>query len=154
MKAAWEATERHPLTGWDWRIEPVTMPPRNEKSFGEEESLKALLDPKQSKAKRNNAAYQIAWLRRRSRPIDFTCLDLGQAAVLHLPGEPFIEYQLKAQELAGDRFVCVAGYGDDGPGYIPTNKAYLEGGYEPTVALAAPSEELMVKTIAKLLKRS
>jgi hypothetical protein len=72
--------------------------------------------------------------------------------VLHLPGEPFIEYQLKAQELAKDRFVCVAGYGDGGPGYIPTDHAYLEGGYEPTVALAAPCEEMLYKAMAKVLK--
>ncbi len=152
MKAASAATERHPLTGWAWRVEPVTMPPRKEKSFGEEESRKILMDPKKAKAARNNAAYQIAWLKRRERPIEFTCLDLGKAVVLHLPGEPFVEYQRKAQELRDDLFVCAAGYGDDGPGYIPTNKAFLEGGYEPTVALAAPSEELMVKTVAKLLK--
>ena len=61
--------------------------------------------------------------------------------VLHLPGEPFIEYQLKAQQLRKDVFVCVAGYGDGGPGYIPTDQAYLEGGYEPTVALAATERE-------------
>ena len=94
----------------------------------------------------------MAWLKRIDRPIELTCLDLGKAQVLHLPGEPFIEYQLKAQELRKDAFVCVAGYGDDGPGYIPTNKAFFEGGYEPTVALAAPSEEVLIKTVAKLLK--
>ncbi|HKI35469.1 MAG TPA: hypothetical protein VKA46_26670 [Gemmataceae bacterium] len=152
MTAAWKATERQALTGWVWRVEPVTLPPRKEASFGEEESRKALENPEEKPAKRNNGAYQLAWLKRRDRPIDFACLDLGKAVVLHLPGEPFIEYQLKAQELRPDDFVCVAGYGDDGPGYIPVNKAYLEGGYEPTVALAAPSEELMVKSMAKLLK--
>ena len=152
MKAAWAATRRHPLTGWDWRVEPVKLPPRAEKSFGEEESRAALMNPKLATARRNNAAYQLAWLQRIDRPIDFVALDLGKAAVLHLPGEPFIEHQLRAQEQRKDLFVCVAGYGDDGPGYIPTNKAYLEGGYEPTVALAAPSEELMGKTTAKLLK--
>ena len=109
--------------------------------------------PDEKPAKRNNAAFQLAWLKRRQRPIDFACLDLGRALVLHLPGEPFVEYQLKAQELRPDAFVCVAGYGDDGPGYIPTNRAYLEGGYEPTVALAAPSEELMTGAIAKLLRK-
>ena len=152
MAAAWKATERHALSGWQWRVEPVTMPPRKEASFGEEESKKALENADEKPAKRNNGAYQLAWLKRRDRPIDFVCLDLGKARVLHLPGEPFIEYQLKAQELRPEEFVCVAGYGDDGPGYIPTNRAFLEGGYEPTVALAAPSEELMIKTIAKLIK--
>jgi hypothetical protein len=152
MAAAWKATERHALSGWAWRVEPVKMPPRVEKSFGEEESRKALEDVKQTTARRNNAAFQLAWLKRLDRPIDFACLDLGKAQVLHLPGEAFVEYQLKAQELRKDVFVCVAGYGDDGPGYLPTDAAYLEGGYEPTVALAAPSEALMVRTMAKLLK--
>ncbi len=152
MVAAWKATERHAVNGFDWRVEPVTLAPRAEKSFGEEASKQALADEKAAKAKRGNGAFQLAWLKRIDRPIDFSCLDFGKALVLHLPGEPFIEYQLKAQDLRKDRFVCVAGYGDGGPGYIPTNRAYLEGGYEPTVALAAPSEQVMVKTMAKLLK--
>jgi hypothetical protein len=152
MAAAWKASEQRPLTGWEWRVEPVKLPPREELSFGEEASRKALEDVNEKPAKRNNAAFQLAWLKRRNRPIDFTCLDLGKALLLHLPGEPFVEYQLKAQELRPDAFVCVAGYGDGGPGYIPTDRAFLEGGYEPTVALAAPGEGLMVKTMAKLLK--
>jgi hypothetical protein len=152
MKAAWKPTERHPLAGWDWRVEPVKLPPRREKSFGEEESRGVLEDAKQSRAKRGNAALQLAWLKRIDQPIDLTCLDLGKALVLHLPGEPFVEYQLKAQELRKEAFVCVAGYGDGGPGYIPTAKAYFEGGYEPTVALAADSEELLGRAMARLLK--
>jgi hypothetical protein len=152
MKAAWKATERQAVTGWDWRIEPVKLPPRREPSFGAEESRKTLDDVKQAKAKRGNAAFQLAWLARLDRPIDLTCLELGKALVLHLPGEPFIEYQLAAQGMRKDAFVCVAGYGDDGPGYIPTAKAYFEGGYEPTVALAAPSEGLLHRALARLLK--
>jgi hypothetical protein len=153
MKASWKATERHAVKEWAWRIEPVKLPPRSEVSFGEDASKQALEDVKQGKAKRNNAAFQLAWLKRIDQPIELTCLDFGKALVLHLPGEPFIEYQLKAQELRRDDFVCVAGYGDGGPGYLPTAKAYEEGGYEPTVALAGPkSEEILHKAMAKLLK--
>jgi hypothetical protein len=153
MQSAWKATERHAVKNWEWRVEPVKLPPRSELSFGEEESRQVLEDTKQSKAKRNNAAFQLAWLKRIDRPIELTCLDFGKALVLHLPGEPFVEYQLKAQELKRDAFVCVAGYGDGGPGYIPTATAYPEGGYEPTVALAGPkSEELLHRAMAKLLK--
>jgi hypothetical protein len=152
MVAAWKETKRQPVKSWEWRTEPVKFTARREKTFGEEESKKVLADEKATKAKRNNAAFQLAWLKRLERAIDLTCLDFGKAAVLHLPGEPFIEYQLKAQEVAKDLFVCVAGYGDGGPGYIPTDKAYLEGGYEPTVALAAPCEESLHKAMAKLLK--
>jgi hypothetical protein len=136
LKAAWEGTERHPVHDWHWRVEAVKLPPRVEKSFGAEESRNLLENAKEMKARRGNAAFQLAWLKRIERPIELTRLDLGKAVILHLPGEPFIEYQLKAQELRKDAFVCVAGYGDDGPGYIPPAKAYFEGGYETTVALA------------------
>jgi len=152
MTAAWKATEKHELKTLDWRVEPITFPPRREASFGEEESDKVLKDAKAAAAKRGNAAFQLAWLKRKDRPIDLTCLDLGKALVLHLPGEPFVEYQLKAQEFRKDVFVGVAGYGDGGPGYIPTDAAFLEGGYEPTVALAAPSQKLLEKAMAKLLQ--
>jgi hypothetical protein len=153
MRAAWRATERRVVDGWAWRTEPVKLPPRAEASFGAEESRKTLEDAKQPKAKRGNAAFQLAWLKRIDQPIELTCLDLGKSLVLHLPGEPFIEYQLKAQELRKDAFVCVAGYGDGGPGYIPTAPAYLEGGYEPTVALAGPrSEAILHRAMATLLQ--
>src|SRR5205814_8212186 len=103
-------------------------------------------------ARRNNAAFQLAWHARQDRPVGVTCLVLGRARVFHLPGEPFIEYQLFAQQQRPDLPVFVAGYGDGGPGYIPTAKAYLEGGYEPTVALAGPeSEEILNRAIQKVL---
>jgi hypothetical protein len=155
MKAAAKETARHPVARWDWRVEPVKLPPRAEKSFGEEESRKALEDEKQSQAKRNNAAFQLAWLKRQDRPIDLTCLDFGKVQVLHLPGEAFVEFQLKAQELRQDSTVCVASYGDGGPGYIPPAKAFFEGGYEPTVALAGPdSEEILHRAMRKLLGKN
>lgn len=154
MVAAWKATTTFPVTGWEWRVEPVKFAPRREASFTEEVSRKDLNDPKQTTARRNNAAYQLAWLKRIDTPIEIASLDFGgKLRTLHLPGEPFIEYQLTAQTAAGDVPVCVAGYGDDGTGYIPTEKAFFEGGYEPTVALAAPeSERLMRKAIEKLLQ--
>ncbi len=151
MRAAWKATRRQPLTTWEWRVEPITLLPRREPSFGAEESRKVLQNDKAGKAQRGNAAFQLAWLARQDRPIELTCLDLGTALVLNLPGEPFIEYQLNAQQMRKDVFVCVAGYGDGGPGYIPTDHAYLEGGYEPTVALARPSEKPLTEAIAKVL---
>jgi hypothetical protein len=152
MKAAWKATKRNEIKEFHWRVEPVKFEPRREKPFSAEESRRILDDVKESKARRGNGAFQLAWLKRINRPIDFTCLELGRAQVLHLPGEPFIEYQLAAQDMKKESFICTAGYGDGGVGYIPTDKAFLEGGYEPTVALAAPCEELIKRTCAKLLK--
>lgn len=152
MKEAWRATMRQEAKAWTWRVEPMKFAPRGEKSFGAEASRVVLADAKATKAARGNAALQLAWLKRLDRPIELSCLELGDVRVLHLPGEPFIEYQLKAQELRKDLFVCVAGYGDDGTGYIPTDRAFLEGGYEPTVALAAPSEKALTAALAKLLR--
>jgi hypothetical protein len=152
MRAAWKDTKKHAVESWSWRVQKMKFSPRKEKSFGEEESKKALADEKATKAKRNNAAYQLAWLKRIDRPVELTCLDLGEALALHLPGEPFVEYQLAAQKMAEKKFVCVAGYGDGGMGYIPTDKAFLEGGYEPTVALAAPCEKELLAAIGKVMK--
>jgi hypothetical protein len=151
MAAAWKATERHPVKTFAWRVEPTLFAPRREPRFGEAESKAVLEDAKATAARRNNSAFQLAWLARVKRPVEITCLDFGEALVLHLPGEPFVEYQLEAQRLRRDRFVCVAGYGDGGMGYIPTDAGFLEGGYEPTVALAAPCEKLLKQAMAKAL---
>jgi hypothetical protein len=153
MKESWQGTKKLAIDGWEWRVEPVSFKPRREVSFTEEASRKVLDNPKATKAARGNAAFQLAWLKRIERPIDIGCLDFGgKVLLIHLPGEPFIEYQLAAQKMRKDATVFVAGYGDDGCGYIPTTKAFLEGGYEPTVALAhQESEATLLKAMAKLL---
>jgi hypothetical protein len=145
MVDAWRKPTRHPVKEWTWRTRAVTLPPRTEASFGAEQSRRDLAAPKAAPSRRGNAAFQLAWLNRQQRPIEITCLDFGPAQVLHLPGEPFVEYQLHAQQLRKNRFVCVAGYGDGGPGYLPTAEAYLQGGYEPTVALAGPKSEALLR---------
>jgi hypothetical protein len=153
MVGAWKATQRFAVDRFTWQVEPVQLPVRIEPSFGAEASRELLNDPKATASRRNNAAFQLAWLKRKYRPIDLTCLNLDAVRVLHLPGEPFVEYQLFARDQRPDGAVCVAGYGEGGPGYIPTARAFQEGGYEPTVALAAPeSEAILLAAIRKLLK--
>ena len=59
------------------------------------------------------------------------------------------------QQLRPDLFVCLAAYGDYAPGYIGTEIAYSQGGYEtsPGVSLVAPSVEgLLLETLRKLLQ--
>lgn len=154
MAAAWKATKKHAVSSWAWRTETLKLAARKEKQFSEEASRAVLENAKATKAARGNAALQLAWLKRLDRPVHVTCLEIGPASVLHLPGEAFIEYQLAAQRMRKDRFVCVAAYGDGGMGYIPTDRAFLEGGYEPTVALAAPCEKLLLGTMEKALGTS
>ena len=72
--------------------------------------------------------------------------------MLQLPGEPFVQYQLAAQRMRPDRFVCVAGYGDCGMGYIGGDRIFTDrGGYEQTYAFAGPCEKLFLATIRRLL---
>jgi hypothetical protein len=88
-----------------------------------------------------------------NRPIQLSCLALGSIRVLHLPGEPFVEYQIWAQQRRPDLFVAVAAYGDCTTGYICTNQAYSDrGGYEQRESFVGPSEEILKDAIGKLLR--
>ena len=53
-------------------------------------------------------------------------MDLGEAMLLVLPGEAYVEFQLAAQRMRPDTFVLVAGYGEGATGYIPTEKHIAE----------------------------
>lgn len=151
MTDAWKVTYTSPITKMEVRVEQVKLGSRKEKEFSLEENLRVVADVKETKVKRNIAALKLAWAQKREQVVDVSCLDLGAASILNLPGEAFIEYQLAAQEMRPDLFVCVASYGDGGPGYIPTDKAFTEGGYEPTGAFSPPNEGLLISTISKLL---
>ena len=108
-------------------MEPVLLPPRPD--LDEEALLTRIRTPGAVESKDlSRAALMLTYLRRRERPIPVTCLHFGaEAAILHLPGETFIEYQLHAQAARPGAFVAVAGYGDLGPGYI-TPGAVVRGG--------------------------
>jgi hypothetical protein len=97
-------------------------------------------------AGRSRPAFMLAFLKRcESRlPVTLSALRIGSATLLHLPAESFLEYQLRAQKLAPDRFVAVAAYGDGGPWYIPTKNAYPQGGYEVSVAFSSDASEAML----------
>ncbi len=151
-----QQTERIPVERVEWRAKQVVLPPRAD--MKEAELQKTLADPGQSEAQRKGAALTLAYLRRTLIPVPtrLTSLQLGgRICLLHLPGEPFVEYQLFAQRQRPDGFVAVAGYGDGGPGYLPLAKSYEEGGYEPTAACVAPESEALLKdAIAELTKPS
>ncbi len=67
-----------------------------------------------------------------------------------MPGELFVEYQLAAQKMRPNAFVCMAAYGDYGPGYIGTSIAYSQGGYETgfstPVSRVSPRVEAVLMT--------
>ena len=67
-----------------------------------------------------NNMQKLAWYKRQQlgKKIDISCLTLGDARILHLPGELFVEYQLAAKAERPDLSVAMAAYGDYGPFYI------------------------------------
>jgi hypothetical protein len=135
---------REPIGELKWQTRPVTLPARSDETA--EALEKTLADQKKSHAVRSRAAMKLTYLRRAATPVTLTSLHLGKrGCLLHLPAESFIEFQLHAQEQRPDGFVAVAAYGDGGPWYIPTAKAYPEGGYEPSVAFVDPAAEAVLR---------
>ncbi len=55
---------------------------------------------------------------------------IGPAVFLFLPGEPFVETGLACRLQSPFPWTAVIGYAEDSVGYIPTEKAFAEGGYE------------------------
>jgi len=157
MRRAWDSTKRQPILASDvsWTIEPIALPPLKHVSI---DQLEAQLKARAASFLTGDGASRLAWLRRceAGRRIDVTCLKLGRARVLHLPGEPFVEYQLAAKAERPDLFVAVAGYGDYAPWYIGTTAAYDKGGYEtsPPASNVAPEvEPILSGAIRQLLRR-
>lgn len=127
-----------------WRTCDVQPPPR---SSPHATALEAVIrDGQRSVADRNRSAFRLAWLRRcqRQTPIVISALQLNDATLLHLPSEAFVEYQLRAQQMADERFVAVAAYGDGGPWYIPTAEAFPQGGYEVDHSFCDPGVDTML----------
>lgn len=157
MRKAWESTKKTPITAADvaWEVESVALPVSEH--LDEEALLATVQDESAKPDVRFHAAKHLIWLRRcrTGDTIDVSCLSLGKARVLHLPGELFVEYQLAAQKMRPDLFVAMAAYGDYAMGYIGTEIAYSQGGYEtgPTASHVAPAvERTLTEAMAKLLK--
>ena len=157
MSAAWTATQRTPLSAADvqWRTRSVVLPAAPH--LNEQALLKTLDDASLSAAARGGAASDLAWLRRclHQDPIQVSCLQLGPAKILHLPGEVVVEYQLAAQQEHPDDFVAVAAYGDYGPGYICLQEHYQQGGYEssPGASRVAPQTESILQAAIRAVLR-
>lgn len=132
MKRAWEATKKSPISAsdLDWRVERVKLPLGQH--LQRDALEKTLADEIGDDRSKLNAATQLALLTRTEAGHEFTLarLRLGKVNVLHMPGELFVEYQLAAQKMRPDAVVCMAAYGDYAPGYIGTEIAYTQGGYE------------------------
>ena len=145
MEASVASTEYAPVDTLSWRNHSVVFAARNDSGYTESERRAKMADTTLSPNHRFTAAQALSWRMRTERPIELSALNLGNVHILHLPGEPMITYQLFAQRLRRDQTVAVAGYGDCGPGYICTERAFPEGGYEPTASNIIPDSELLFR---------
>jgi hypothetical protein len=141
-----------PIESVAWRTAPILPEPHPR--FDTDELAAQIADPARSVVDRSRPSYTLAYLRRfaRADPIVVSSLHLNSISMLHLPGECFVEYQLRAEQIQPDRFVATAAYGDDGPWYIPTKESYPQGGYEVSVAWCDPKiDDLLAATMRELL---
>ena len=149
------SANKQPVTPIRWKTKAAHFPLRTETGFSMETQEQILSAPKAAFDKRLKAAMLLARIERvrAGRAVEFSSLAIGDVRILHLPGEPFVQFQLAAQDSAADAFVAVAGYGDCVIWYVGEDRIYTDrGGYEQTWAFAGPCETLMKQTIAELLE--
>jgi len=152
MKRAWDATQRQPITASDidWWVQPVLLPP-HEKIYRLREKLLA----GDTTISNSYIAEQLAWLKRYEAGItvDCSCLKMKNSRILFMPGELFVEYQLRAKAMRPDLFVAMSAYGDRGMGYIGTAEAYRYGGYETERAskVSSKADAILMEAVRKLL---
>jgi hypothetical protein len=128
MSKAWETTQRQPLEQLELSHTPLRLEPRDTAGFTVEDLQRRLKEGPRP-FDRCLAAMGLAWRARADagHTLDMPVLDLGGARLVLLPGESYVEYQLKAQSLAPDAFVVSAGYGECATGYVPIERAWQEG---------------------------
>ena len=110
MAEAWADAKanRQPAVAADvgWFIEPVSLPlsPRLEGEEVEGQQLAIIADESADEWERLRTARDVVYARRvrAGRSIDLTCLRIGPARLISMPGELFVEYQLEAQRLAAE----------------------------------------------------
>lgn len=135
-----------------WTNYPLKLTPRNDATHTEAELTAQMNNAAALPSVRLTAAGELIYKKMSANPIMLSSLRIGDVCIIHLPGEPAIEFQLYAQQAAPKSFVAVAGYGDCAMGYICMERFFAEGGYEATATNAAPESEAAVKAgIDKLL---
>jgi hypothetical protein len=144
LKASAAATRYTPAQGLQWNT-ATFLPPRRQPTITDLRTLKGSPDQDIYRA-----AITAAFARRK-QPLAVNLLRLGDAQVLHLPGEPMLDFQKFARQLAPQSNVAVAGYGDISPGYLCTDEALRQGGYEPSASNAAAGTETILKNLIQEL---
>jgi hypothetical protein len=152
LVASEHTLQREPLEHIEWRTESVLPPPHPTPTA---DMLMAEIHRADAPTvDRMLHAFRLGWLRRveTGLPIILSCLRVNEASILHLPGEMFVEYQLRARAMRSGQPVAVAAYGDDGLWYVPPKEEYPAGGYEVGLAFSRDEvDDVMTRAIRRLL---
>jgi len=85
-------------------------------------------------------------------PVEVSAIAIGDVALVGLPGEIFVELGLSVKQRSPFAHTFVSELCNDSIGYVPTQVAYGEGGYEATNNRFKPGTgELLVETALDLL---
>lgn len=88
---------------------------------------------------------------------EVTAIQLGSAVIVFIPGEPFAETALAIRKASVFEFTAIVGFSEETIGYVPTDQAFIEGGYEAsfgTWSMASPGSELRLRREALSLLES
>lgn len=84
-------------------------------------------------------------------------IQLGETAIVSLPGEFFVEFGLEIKEKSPFKNTLIFGMTNDYIGYVPTREAFEEGGYEIKMARTSQLQpyagDIVVEKVINLLKK-
>lgn len=154
MARAAGAVERHPLRSATVKVAPMMLPVREEPGFMEPDVLDMIEGVSEISTDWRRGVMCLSWRYRSKMPVQIQMVDLGAAKLLLLPGEPFVEYQLAAQQSVAGEFLMAIGYGNGGPGYLCTDVAYRQGGYESSTPAytGVGTEAIVQRAIRQVLE--
>ncbi len=141
MRAAIAATQYEKVSRMQWKYADLRLPAKPVPAAGTGERTDQLV---------YRDAITEAFAKRK-RGLPTSSLRLGQLVIVHLPGEPLLEFQRYAQRIGEGSFVAVAGYGEISPGYLCPDEAFRQGGYEPSASNSTPGTEARVKKVIRKL---
>jgi hypothetical protein len=85
---------------------------------------------------------------------EIQCIRVGAVALVSSPGEPFCETGLEIVAGSPFKHTMFSGYSNGGFGYIPTRRAFEEGGYEISASpFASGAAEILAHESVRMLEQ-
>ena len=126
----------------DWRLEHVRLPYRDI-PLKRRQEVEEILKHNPQPPRGENGEVDPRWFRAASTrsvelcrkrdpefPYEIQVLQIGDAVIVGLPGEPFVEGQLAIKVNSTSPYTFVAHVTTHYVGYLPTREAYTRGGHE------------------------